>query len=423
MDLKAKVRELLDKMDALLATAKEEGRPLTDEELVTYNGYEVEVTNMEKTIEIEAKAATRVKADKTPVTPIINAEPNTHKPIWSHSGELLVAVANASTGKGLDKRLVNAATGSNEGVGSEGGFLVDTQIANTFIDKMHGVSEVASRAFNVPIGAGYNGIKINGFDETSRVDGSRWGGVQAYWAAEAGTVTATKPTFNQPRLDLEKLLAFYYATSEVLQDSTALGALAERAFINEMAFKVDDAYVNGDGAGKPLGYIKSSALVTVAKETGQAADTIVFENIVKMWSRMWAPSRKNAVWYINQDCEPQLYALSLAVGTGGVPVYMPANGLSGEPYGTLFGRPVIPIEMCTTVGDKGDIALVDMGQYLEIDKGGVERTESIHVRFLYDESCFRFSYRVNGMPLWNSALTPYKGSNTLSPFVTLAARA
>ena len=42
--------------------------------------------------------------------------------------------------------------------------------------------------------------------------------------------------------------------------------------------------------------------------------------------------------------------------------------------------------------------------------------------FLYDENVFRFIYRVDGKPIWNKPLTPYKGSASVSPFVTLAKR-
>ena len=66
--------------------------------------------------------------------------------------------------------------------------------------------------------------------------------------------------------------------------------------------------------------------------------------------------------------------------------------------------------------------LGDFSQYLLIDKGGINAASSIHVRFLYDESVFRFIYRVDGQPIWNKPITPYKGSNTLSPFVALAKR-
>jgi len=166
--------------------------------------------------------------------------------------------------------------------------------------------------------------------------------------------------------------------------------------------------------------------VTVAAEVGQPANTILFENLVNMWSRAYGRSRPNMVWLINQDIEPQLFAMSLAVGVGGIPVYLPANGLSGSPYGTLLGRPVIPIEQAATLGTTGDIMLADLQQYLMIDKsgpyGGIQAASSIHVKFTHDETAFRFVYRVGGQPLWNSPLTPFKGANTQSPFVVLATR-
>jgi len=164
-------------------------------------------------------------------------------------------------------------------------------------------------------------------------------------------------------------------------------------------------------------------VVSVAKEAGQAAATLVTANIFKMWSRMWARSRSNAVWFINQDIEPQLMALDIPVGTGGMPVYLPQGGLSQSPFGTLLGRPVIPVEYAATLGTVGDICLADLSQYILIDKGGVEAASSIHVQFLTDETAFRFVYRVDGQPAWNAPLTPFKGTNTLSPFVSLATRA
>jgi HK97 family phage major capsid protein len=163
--------------------------------------------------------------------------------------------------------------------------------------------------------------------------------------------------------------------------------------------------------------------VSQAKETSQTADTVVNNNIVKMWSRMFARNRANSVWFINQEIEPQLHTMSLTVGTGGSTTYLPPNGLSDSPYSTLYGRPVIPIEQASALGDLGDIIFADMSQYMLIDKGGLKTDSSMHVRFLYGEQTFRFIFRIDGQSLWNSALTPYKGAATLSPFVSLAARA
>jgi HK97 family phage major capsid protein len=116
-----------------------------------------------------------------------------------------------------------------------------------------------------------------------------------------------------------------------------------------------------------------------------------------------------------------LLSMALAVGTGGVPVYSPANGDSEAPFGTLMGRPIIPAEYCETLGIEGDIIFADFSQYLVIDKG-VDAVNSMHVRFLTDERVFRFVYRVDGEPMWRTPVVPYKGTQTQSPFITLASR-
>ena len=278
------------------------------------------------------------------------------------------------------------------------------------------------RVNKIPISANANGLKIPGVDETSRATGSRWGGVSSAWAAEGTGGTESRPKFRMIEFDLKKLISKMTVTDELLQDSTALTAIAGQAFSEEVMFMTEDSIFEGTGSGQPLGVIASAARVTVAKETGQAAATIVKENIDKMWSRCWGRSRKNAVWFINQLCEPQLFSLNMAVGTGGAPVYLPPGGYSAAPFATLMGRPVVPIEYASAVGTEGDISLMDLSQYTMIDKNGVQAASSMHVAFDTDETRFRITYRLDGRPMWAAPLTPFKGGSTLSPFVTLAAR-
>lgn len=340
-------------------------------------------------------------------------------------GEQLVAIARSSAqGATIDNRLleIQNASGANESIPSEGGFLVQQDFASEIIQNIHETAILASRCTRVTISSNANGLKMLGVDETSRATGSRWGGVQGYWANEAATVTASKPKFRQIELNLNKLMALYYATDELLADAPALEGILRQAFAEELAFLTDDAIYRGTGAGRPLGILNAGCLVSVPAEAGQAADTVVYENVVKMWSRMPARSRANAVWFINQELEPQLHQMYLAIGTAGVPVYLPANGVAQQPYGTLFGRPVLPIEHASAPGDVGDILLADMSQYLLADKGGVQTASSMHVKFEYDEMAFRVTYRVDGQPKLAKSITPYKGSNALSPFVALAAR-
>ena len=348
-------------------------------------------------------------------------------------GEQLQAIAHASHPESryesVDKRLhflqerggnpenEKRASGASEAVASDGGFLVQKDFNDRILEKVYSSNDIASRVTRQAIGPTANGLTYNMLDETSRAT-TRFGGLRAYWTAEAAALTASQPTFAQQTLTLNKLACLFYATEELLMDQVSLAGLVERAVPQEIAFKVEDAIMRGTGSGQPLGILNAPATVSVAKESGQTATTINATNVEKMWSRMYASSRGTMVWLINQDCEPQLTAMT----SGDHPIYMPPLGLSDTPFSRLYNRPVIATEYNSTLGTVGDIMAVDLSQYMLIDKGAVMGDSSMHVRFLYDERAFRWMYRCDGQSMWNSALTPAQGTSTQSPFITLATR-
>lgn len=325
--------------------------------------------------------------------------------------------------KGFDLAQQAAATGMGEAVGSDGGFLVPPEFSSKVFARMYDADSLLARTDIYTVGR--NSITFPRVDETSRATGSRAGGVQAYWTDEGSSTTATKPKIGRFTLNLHKLMAFGRATDELIEDSeTALEQFLFKHFGDEINFLVNDALINGTGAGKPLGVLSAACTVSVSKETGQSAATINATNILKMWSRMWSRSRTNAVWLINQDVEPQLYSMQIGTGVANQVVYMPPGGLSAAPYATLMGRPVMPVEYCATLGTVGDIILVDLSQWVTAVKGGGPKSAtSMHLYFDTEEMAFRTSYRLDSQPWWSAALTPYRGSNTQSPAVTLATRA
>jgi HK97 family phage major capsid protein len=326
--------------------------------------------------------------------------------------------------------VTKAPTGAGETVPSDGAFLVAQEFIPTLINRMYNTSIVFQKCAKQIVGANFNGFKIPAIDETSRADGSRFGGVQAYWGAEAASITASKPKFRQISVELQKLFALCYVTDELLEDSVALEGYVNTWFPQEFGFKLDDAIINGDGAGKPLGILNSPGRVTVSKETNQIAATLVTNNILKMFRRLWGPSVANAVWFVNQNTIDQLATLTIPIGTAGAlanlfqfPVTAGAAMQGGGQFGTMLGKPVIAIEQAASVGTEGDVIFADLSQYIVGDKGGLNSATSIHVAFTTDQTAFRFIYRVNGEPVWHQALTPYKGtSDTLSPYVTLQTR-
>lgn len=370
----------------------------------------------------------KIKSTSDPSKPLaISVTPGHEGKPFRSFGEQLIAIKNAALSpSAADPRLrevYNAPTGAGETVPADGGFLVQSDFTTALLARGNETALLVPRCTTLQVSG--NGIEAPVIDESSRATGSRWGGVQLYRVNEAGQATKKKPKLAKLEMKLEKLMGLMYATDELLADAAALESVANQAFAEEFGFVADDEIVRGSGVGQPLGILNAACLVSVAKETGQLADTIEAENIVKMYSRMPARSKANAVWLINSECIPQLLLLSYKIGATAVPLYMPPGGLSQQPYGTIFGRPVIEIEQAAALGDVGDIMFVDLTQYARIEKGGINAAQSIHVQFLTDEMTFRWTTRNNGQPIWKSSLTPYKADANfkVSPFVTLAERA
>lgn len=352
-------------------------------------------------------------------------------------GEFASAVHNACTlNATVDSRLVrNDASGANETTGADGGYLVPPDYAAGVIDLIQEQSILLPQARRVTI-AGNRLIEAY-LVESKRDDGHRHGGVLAYWKGEAQQYKASKPTFDERTTQLDKLTAICPVTEELLMDEPAIESTLDTKVAQEFAWKADAAIFGGSGSGSmPLGMVvptTNAALVTVDKESGQAAGTVNVQNILKMWNRMPAQCRANAKWYINQDLELQLMQLMMGTDTVatsdsgvtvsfGGPLWLPAGAYSNE-NGKLLGRDVIPLEQAAAVGAVGDIAFLDATQYLIVERAGINKQTSMHMYFDTDEVAFKFSWRVGGRPDWMTAITGANSTIARSPYVALAARA
>lgn len=341
-----------------------------------------------------------------------------------------VAKADKSNGRNVSPELVaweKAASSTSlvEGEDQYGGFLIPPEFRNDLMLAVEQQNQILPLTTGVPMNSTMIKIPfVNGFDESGSLV---YGGIQWSWLDELATKTETRPKFGRITLELKKIAGLAYASDEVLEDSPqSMENILKNGFRDGLNFALNNTFLRGTGAGTPLGILNAPCLVSVAKETGQAAATILFENVVKMYARIHDTS--NAVWVINQNCLPQLVAMAVNVGTGGAPVWLPGNSISGQPHDTLMGKPIIWSKHCSTLGTVGDIILADWSQYLVGQKAGQNANgtydTSIHLKFDADQTCFRFVFRIDGQPWWPSALTPPQATNdTMSPFIVVATRA
>jgi HK97 family phage major capsid protein len=326
-------------------------------------------------------------------------------------------------------RAVSSPDGMYETSEPDGGALVPPDFTTQIWERLYSQEKLLPRTQGYTISGNTMVIPANA--ETSRVDGSRWGGVLGYWEGEAQQLLGTRPKFRNLQYRLKKLTVMSFVTNELITDSaTALEQYLGRVVPQEIEFKCHDALVNGTGAGIPLGLLNDPALISVAKDTGQASKTISFTNVMNMYNTLWAGARSDCVWLYNQEIEPQLWQMALPIGTAGVPVFLPSGvsnlygAASASPLAVLYGRPAYPMEQCPGLGQVGDLILVSLSQYINISKGTVQSAMSIHLKFDYDESVFRWIYRMDGGGAWAAPLTPYKTnlSKLYSFVVALAAR-
>lgn len=349
-------------------------------------------------------------------------------------GEFAAAVAGKGTKwystkhfeklKAYSDAVTKTAGHMEEGDMSQGGYLVPEEFRAQLMMTELERAVVRGRATVIPMQT--NRIGIPAVVDNNH-NTNYFGGIIPARTAETGHKTATKPQLDRVYLTLHKLTGLVYASDELLEDSPmSLVPILNTMFAMAIAFEEDDDYLMGNGVARPLGAFNAGnpCLIAQAIEPGQPINTIVWQNIARMWSRLHPASMRNAIWVANNECFPQLATMSMAVGTGGVPVWMPANGAADTPFGTLMGRPLILCEKMQALSTQGDIGLADFTQYLMGEKAGgnLKTATSIHLRFDYDETAFRWVLRYDGQPWWLSALTPKRGVNTLSPFVVLAGR-
>jgi HK97 family phage major capsid protein len=308
-------------------------------------------------------------------------------------------------------------------VPGDGGFLIPEELRSEILQVALETAVVRPRATIIPMSS--LRVPIPMIDDTSH-QSSILGGVVGYWTEEAAGLTESQASFGRVELDAKKLTAYAEVPNELLADAPAFEGFFSGTFPKAISWFEDVAFLVGTGAGEPQGFVNSLVSVSQAAEGGQPSKTIVWENIINMYSRMLPTSLGRAVWIASIDTFPQLATMSLSVGTGGGPVWI--GNMSGGQGGmdtppvTILGRPVFFTEKTGPLGSAGDISLVDLSYYLIGDRMQMQVSASPHYKFASDRTAYRVVSRVDGKPWLQSPITPRNGGPTLSPVVQLTAR-
>ena len=390
-----------------------ENEVLTKEQFSeTLENFKTEVTeDLKKDI-----SSLKETVDKINVTASEKEEDKLLKGGFKSFGEFVQSVAKTPN----DPRFKEMRKTINEGSNIDGGFLIPPEFSNRLWERSIEGDIFYNRASKIPMSS--NTISFPYLNDKSH-ESSLFGGVITYWKGEEKQYTASDLDFGQIQLSLHKLTGMCYISDEMIADSPiSIEPYVSQKFVDAIKWQRNKVMLTGTGAGQPLGIQNSDALISVTKDSGQAADTITYTNLVNMWAR--TPNKSNLVWVANHNTLPQLMNMTIEGGTASTPVWIPSNDATLAPNGSIFGAPIILTEHAATLGDANDIALIDWSQYIVGEKAGgaIKTATSMHLKFDYDQQTFKISYRWDGQPLWATYFTPANGS-TLSPYVNLAERA
>jgi HK97 family phage major capsid protein len=327
---------------------------------------------------------------------------------WGSLGEFAMTIHRGQS----DPRFL---AGMTETVPSDGGQLVPDQFGAELMDTSLETEVIRPRARVEPMTSETK--KVAGFDFRDNSTGAP-AGISGAWLAEAGSITPGKAKTRIIELTARKLAVMINSSSELVEDAASFENLLATAITRAFGWFLDEAFINGDGAGQPLGILADPALIVVNKDGSQLANTISFTNLCNLYGRLHPACQRRAVWLVHPSTIPLL--LGLTVGTGGNTWYPVMNEVSGR-Y-RIFGLDVLTTEHMAPLSSQGDICLVDLSQYLIGMRREISLDRSIHVGWLTDEVSFRSICRTDAQGTWGKAFQPKGGAATLSWAVTLQAR-
>ena len=403
--------DVVHEVGTVLEIDKETGEKLIeDKKAELHSGVVKEVEPEDIALEVKSAIADALKdirvekeEKQVPVIEVIE-----DAPLWKDVGDFLSAVRKASRGN-VDERLYKGSgQGQEESDNAEGGYLVEHRIGNEIYQACQQSSVLLPKCDSMEIGPNANGMKINQVLETQRSATTLFGGVRLYSPAEGAEKTAFIQSYAQVDIDLGKLCAVNYVTDELLQDRTALRSFIRGNVGQAFAWVIDDDILHST---------TNTALVAIENHAATVQVTVAGANpttaeLMDMYTAMIPCSVPRAEWYMSLS---QYAAVSQLESTAGIRLVVPNYTIT--PYGTLFGRPVNVIEQADVDANDTSIMFLDLSQYLVIRKGGIDEASSIHVKFLEDETAFRWTMRMGGSPKLASTVTLPDGS-IVSPLVT-----
>lgn len=299
----------------------------------------------------------------------------------------------------------------SETTGPAGAYLVPTPLLPDFI-QLGGENEIVYPRADVQQ---VNGpVALPGLSTAGSTAGRSnfYGGMYAEWTESGHQKADQEIEFTKIELHPWELSGYVPVYDQLLRRAVInLPNLLNGLFREATAFYRDESFLDGTGAGQPLGMIVSPGTFV---QTRQTAGTITYLDLVRMKGHLLPASWRNAHWIFSISCYEALITLQNPLG-----MYIwQESARDGEPS-TILGLPYVFTEKTPILGSRGDVLLADERFYYIADEMKLSVAKSEHVLFLQNQTVFKFFLTVDGQEKLHAPIFLKDGVTQVSPFVVL----
>ncbi len=291
------------------------------------------------------------------------------------------------------------------GVPELGGYLVPVQYVAAIIDAVLQESIILPRARVIPL----ESLKaaVPAWDDLDQSTGTYYGGFKPTWIGEdedqSGNEQTTK--LRQVTLQANKLALYTSLTREVAFGSRpSLEQELRSALATSVQLGLDEAFLLGDGEGKPVGIAtdKNPALVTVNRAE---AGKVTYADLAAMLGRLHGSAMAGAIWIANPEVLPELLTMTDPAGRL---IWQP-SAREGEPD-RLLGKPIYFFDRLPALGEKADIVLCNPRFYIVGLGPAIAVEASTGPHWFKDRLALRAITLADGKSAWDKPYTPPSGA-------------
>ncbi len=284
LELREKRANLWEKTKNFLETHRREDGTVSAEDTAAYERMEADVVNLGNEIKRLERQKELDDELKAPINTPITNNPESRKPD-TKTGRASESYKKAFWNSMRNKHYYDVRNELSIGSDENGGYLVPDEYERRLVEALEEENFFRKLATVINTSGGERKIPIVTAKGT------------AEWIDEADAYPFSDDTFGQVTIGAYKLATMIKISEELLNDSAFnMESYISKEFARRIGAKEEEAFIKGDGSGKPMGIFTSAeAEVTIS------GSALTFDNVMDLYYSLRAPYRNKAVWILNDS--------------------------------------------------------------------------------------------------------------------------